>query len=158
MVSRSQQMSPDPEEILHHAMDGGEALEMGGRFETPHLAFALPRRLMREPCPVVGVLLRAVHDGRHHGSVGGRVAAQLVGDQPTGEPALFLQQRAEESHRGAPIPPRLDQDVQHIAIFVHRSPEVLLAAVQGHEEFIEVPGVPLGRQVWGPRRRRNVRA
>ena len=46
MVSRSQQMSPDPEEVLHDAMDGGDALEMGGRFEAPHLAFALPRRLM----------------------------------------------------------------------------------------------------------------
>ena len=41
-MSRSQEMSPDPEEILHHAMDGGEALQMGGRFEAPHLAFAPP--------------------------------------------------------------------------------------------------------------------
>ena len=46
MVSCSQEMAPDPEEILHDAMDGGEALEMGGRFEAPHLAFSLPRRLM----------------------------------------------------------------------------------------------------------------
>ena len=81
-----------------------------------------------------------MHDGRHHGAVGGRVAAQLVGDQPAGELALFLQQRAEESHRGALIPSRLDEDVQRIA---HNSPEVLLAALQGREEFIEVPGVPL---------------
>ena len=28
MVSCSQKMSPDPEEILHHAMDRGEGLQM----------------------------------------------------------------------------------------------------------------------------------
>ena len=47
VVNRPQQMSADPEEILHHAVDGREALEMGGRLEVAHLALALSRRLVR---------------------------------------------------------------------------------------------------------------
>jgi len=34
-------MAPDPEEILHHAVDRGEPLEMSDRLEAAHLAFRL---------------------------------------------------------------------------------------------------------------------
>ena len=105
MVRRAEEMSADAEEILHHAMDGGEALQMRGGLETAHLALALPCRLMRDLSPVVGVLLRAMRNGRHHGSVGGGVAAELVGDQPAGETSPFLQDLAKEAHRGAAISP-----------------------------------------------------
>jgi len=37
-------MSAHPEEILHHAVDRREALQMDGRLETPHLALTLSRR------------------------------------------------------------------------------------------------------------------
>jgi len=43
-MDRPQQMSADPEEILHHAMDRREALEMPGRLEAAHLPFALAGR------------------------------------------------------------------------------------------------------------------
>jgi hypothetical protein len=39
MMSGPQQMAPDPEEILHHAVDRGEPLEMSDRLEAAHLAF-----------------------------------------------------------------------------------------------------------------------
>ncbi|MDE0830441.1 MAG: hypothetical protein OSB03_14675 [Vicinamibacterales bacterium] len=41
MMSGPQQMAPDPEEILHHAVDRGEPLEMSDRLEAAHLAFTL---------------------------------------------------------------------------------------------------------------------
>jgi hypothetical protein len=47
-------------------MDGREALKMGGRFESPHLAFALPGRLMRDLDSVVRTPIAAVDHGRHH--------------------------------------------------------------------------------------------
>ena len=48
---------------------------------------------------------------------------------------------AKESHGGAPIPPRLHQDVENVAVLVHRAPHILLATVEGDEHFIEIPGV-----------------
>ena len=41
---------------------------------SSHLAFPLACRLMRDLCPIVVVLPRAVHDGRHRGTVGSGVA------------------------------------------------------------------------------------
>ena len=40
----SQKMAPDAEQVLDHAVGSGDALQMGSRFEAPHLP--LPRRLM----------------------------------------------------------------------------------------------------------------
>ena len=118
----SQPMAPDSEQILDHAVGRGEALQMGSRFEAAHLALPLPGRLMRYLGPVVRILIGAVNDGRH-------------------ETALFLQQLAKESHRGEPIPSRLDQDVEHVAVFFEGSPQVLLATIDRHEPLIEMPGV-----------------
>ena len=41
-----------------------------------------------------------------------RIAAQLVGDEPAGETALFLEQFPKESDSGTPVPSRLDEDVE----------------------------------------------
>ena len=149
----SQQMAPDSEQILDHAVGRGEALQMGSRFKAARLALQLPGRLMRDLGPVVRILIGAVNDGRHDRPVSRRVAAQIVGDQPAGGDSLakeshrgapiplFLQQLAKESHRGAPIPSRLDQDLEHVAVLVDCSPQVLLATVEGDEYLIEIPRV-----------------
>ena len=36
-----QEMAPDPEEILHNAVDRGEPLEMSDRLEAAHVASTL---------------------------------------------------------------------------------------------------------------------
>ena len=41
VMSSPQQMAPDPEEILHNAVDRSEPLEMSDRLEATHLAFTL---------------------------------------------------------------------------------------------------------------------
>jgi len=38
--------APDPEQILHNAVDRSEALEMSDRLEAAHLAFTLSRAFM----------------------------------------------------------------------------------------------------------------
>ncbi len=80
VVSRPQQMSADPEEILHEPMYRREALHMGGRLEAPHLPFALARRLMGDFGSVVRVLVRGVDHRRHHGPMSRRITTQLVRD------------------------------------------------------------------------------
>ena len=41
----SQQMAPDSEQILDHAVGRGEALQMGSRFKAARLALQLPGRM-----------------------------------------------------------------------------------------------------------------
>ena len=101
------------EQIPDDAVRRREPLHVRGRLERPHLARPLARRL----------------------------AAELVSDQPSGNTALALQQLSKEPGHGAPIPPRLHQDIEHVAVLVHRAPHILLAAVEHHKQLVEVPRV-----------------
>ena len=90
---------------------------------------------------VVRIAVRAVGYRWHHPSVRGRIAPQLIRDQAARETALPLQQLPEEPDGGAPISPRLHQDVEEVAVLVHRSPQVLLATGECDEDLIEIPGI-----------------
>ena len=75
VVDGPEQMSAHAEEILHYAVHGHEKLHVGSRLEAPHLALALPGRLVGDFRPIVRVLVRAVDHRRHHGTQRRRVAA-----------------------------------------------------------------------------------
>ena len=143
MVGGPEQVAADPEEILHDAVHRREPLELPGGLEAAHLPFALSCRFVRDLGSVVGVRVRALDDRGHHRAAGGSKAGQLVGDQPSRGTALPLQQRAEEADGRAAIPPRLDEDVDHVAVFVHGPPQVLLPAPNPDEHLVQIPGVTL---------------
>ena len=134
-------MSTDSEEMQDEAVNGREALQVGGGLASTHLLLTLPRRLVGHFGSVVRIAVRAVDHRRHHGPTGRRVAAQLVGDQPPRRPALALQRFAKEPHRRPPIAPRLHEDVEHVAVLVDRPPESLLPPLDVHEQLIEMPRV-----------------
>ena len=81
IVRGTQQMTPDPKQIADDAVDRKEALRLGGGFEPSHLAFPLACRLVGDFGSVVLVAGGAVRDLWHHDSMGGRLAAQLIGDE-----------------------------------------------------------------------------
>ena len=96
---------------------------------------------MRDFGSIVGVSLHGVsHDaeGRPNGS---GVAPQLIGDDPLRFGTLAAQQPSKESLCGALIPMRLDQDVDHVTILIHGTPQILLLAVDSNEDLVKVPMV-----------------
>ena len=141
MVSRSQEVSTDSEQILHDTVNRRELLELSGRLETPHLALTLSGRLMGDLRAVIRILIGAVKHRRHHRATGGRVTAQLVGDQASRHVPLVLQQLAKEAHRGVPISSRLHEDVEDVTGLIHGAPQVLLATLDRDEHLVEMPGV-----------------
>src|SRR5713101_6396829 len=116
-----------------------KSLCVSGGFEPPHLSLALAGRLMRDFGSIVLVLLRAVNDRGHHEAVGRRVAAKLVGDQTLWRTALPFQQLTEEAFGRTPIAPGLDEEVDHVAVLVDGPPEILLATLDIHEQFVQGP-------------------
>ena len=54
---------------------------------------------------------------------------------------MTLQHFAKESLGSSLVPAFSDQDIQHIAILIHCSPQVELYSLNLHEEFIHMPGV-----------------
>ena len=141
VMTRLQQVSSDAEEVLDKSMNGQESLGLTRRFEPSHLPFTLPRRLVRDLGPIVLVLVGAVDDGWHDLAVSGAVASQLVGDEPPGWPALPLQQLTKEAFSGSPIASRLDEDIDDVAILVHRTPEILPLTLDGYKHLVQVPRI-----------------
>jgi hypothetical protein len=69
------------------------------------------------------------------------VALQPVSDQPTWLVSEAREQALEEPLGGTPVPPILNQDVQHHAMLIYRAPEIMQHAVDAQKHLIEVPGV-----------------
>ena len=141
VMTRLQRVSSDAEEVLDKSMNGQESLGLTRRFEPSHLPFTLPRRLVRDLGSIVLVLVGAVDDGWHDLAVSGAVASQLVGDEPPGWPALPLQQLTKEAFSGSPIASRLDEDIDDVAILVHRTPEILPLTLDGYKHLVQVPRI-----------------
>ena len=119
MVHGPQHMPSDTKEVQHDAVHRREPLQLGGRLEALHLAFRW-RVILRYLGAIIRILTRPMDHRRHHRAARGRVTAELVGEQPARDAALALQQFSEEPGGGAPIPSRLDQGVEDVAVLVDR--------------------------------------
>ena len=69
------------------------------------------------------------------------ITPQLIRHQTIRPQSLTLQQLSKESLGGAAISPRLNQNVDDIAVLIDRSPQVLLLTLNLHEHFIQIPEV-----------------
>jgi hypothetical protein len=55
--------------------------------------------------------------------------------------SLAAQQSSEESFGSALIAVRLNQDIDHVAVWIHGTPEILLLAVDSNENLLQVPHI-----------------
>jgi hypothetical protein len=55
--------------------------------------------------------------------------------------SLAAQQSSKESFGSALIAMRLNQDVDHVALWIHGTPEILLLAVNSNENLVQVPHI-----------------
>ncbi len=78
---------------------------------------------------------------RHNDSLRRTVTSQLVGDQSPGRTTLAFEQLAKEAPRRSPITACLHQDVDHVAVLIHRTPQILPLAADGDEDLVEMPSI-----------------
>jgi len=82
-----------------------------------------------------------VDDRRHDDPVRGATAPEAVGDKAVRDTATPREQLAKEPRGGVAIPAGLEQEVDDLAVLVDSPPEILTLTVNGHEEFVQMPGV-----------------
>jgi hypothetical protein len=131
----------DSEKILDDTVDGQESLGMAGRFESAHLPLSLAVRLMRDFGAIVGVASSVMINGRQEGSKRSSIAFEFVGDDSKRLFPLAAHQSLKEPLGGALIPAWLNQDVDHVTVLIHGAPEILVLAVDSHEDFVQVPDI-----------------
>src|SRR3954468_21229294 len=111
------------------------------RLEALHLAFSAPRWPVRVFRSVVQISTGPVLYLRQDLAARSPIAAQAIGDDALRLVLEPREQALEEALGGGGIPAVLDQDVEHDAVLVHRTPEIVQLAVDLQKHLIQVPGV-----------------
>src|SRR5260370_41986162 len=71
--------------------------------------------------------------------LGSTIRSQLVGHDHLGREALLLQQYAHELNGCSLVASSLHEQVENLALAVHRSPEPELLAADHHGHLVEMP-------------------
>ncbi len=97
--------------------------------------------LVRDFRPVVFILAGSMGNGWEDLSVRSRIASKLVGNELPGWALLVFQHLAKEAFGGSLVSTACDQDIEDIAVLVHRSPKIMTFAADHDEHFVHVPDV-----------------
>ncbi len=68
------------------------------------------------------------------------IRAQVIRDELVWDKAIFLQKLAHQFERRPLVPPGLDQNVEHLTLGIHGTPEVDQAPIDLEIDLIEMPG------------------
>jgi hypothetical protein len=79
----------------------------------------------------------AAEDTSHSGGV----ASQFVSNDLQGFGTLATQESSKESLCRTLITMRLDQNVDHVAVLIHGTPEILFLAIDSNKNLIQIPVV-----------------
>ena len=140
-MHRPQPVPTQSKEILNDAVNIQESLCLVGRFKASHLPFPLSRRLMRYRGPIVRVLACVIEHQWHYGSMCHTVATELVGNESKRLLSLTLHELPQESPRRTSVPTGLYENIDDIAILIHRAPEILTLTVNRDKDFVQEPGI-----------------
>ena len=124
--------------MIHGALGGENALGMAGRFEPAPLSLSLSGGLMGEFGAVVQPLVLAMLDAGDQCLASRFVALEWVGDDDPRHVAQPLEAVAEKALGGALVAARLNPDVQHITVLIHRSPQVIALAIDAEINLIQM--------------------
>jgi len=127
-------VSTRTEVTVDEGVSGEEVLGLLGRFEPLHLLLSSSRRSMRVLGRVVQVSALSVLNAGKQLTLSDTIAPQLVGHDPPWYILQALQKPLEEALRGVGIAPGLNEDVEHDAILIHGTPEIVLHAPDANEE------------------------
>ena len=90
--------------------------------------------------------MRPMFNGRHHIPLCRSIRAQLVGDDPLGWSALFLQQSDQQSLGGLRVATRPDDFIENIRVVINGAPEPVFPTTNGNHRLVQMPDV-LARQL-----------
>ena len=133
---------PARSEVLSNwPIRGEEALHVPGGLEPLHASLPLTCGLMRVLGAIIEVAVLAVLHPREDLPLRSPVAFELVGDEHARHVLAPFEELAEEFLRSFLIPPPLHQDIEHGAVLIHRSPEIVPLLVDCDEYLIQMPFV-----------------
>ncbi len=127
------------------AISRKKTLRMTCRFEFPHFLLAQSGGLVRVLGSIVQSFVLAMLHTRQNLPFSRSITLQLIGDDHAWHIHESFEQLAEKSFRCFFVASALHQDIQHVAILIHGSPEVMLLASNREHHLIHIPLVATTR-------------
>ena len=112
-----------------------------GGFEAPHFFLAQSRGLMGFFCSVVQSFVLPMLHPRQDLTFGRPITPELIGDDHSRHIVQPFEKFAEKSLGGLFVPSALHQDIKHVAILIHGSPEEVFLATYAEDDLVQVPFV-----------------
>ena len=122
-------------------MDIQESPGLPRRFESTHAPLSHSRRLMGKLGPVVGIPGRSVNRIRDQLTVCDPVAAQLVRHDLPGLATVLIWQSLKKTPCCPAVSSCLKKHIDHCAVLIHRTPEIVLPPANLHEDLINEEGI-----------------
>lgn len=134
-------MPSEAEEIVEWAMGRKNPLYLPWGFEPAHLVFSVARRLMRDCRSVVETAVLAVSDVRQELSAGSAITAKTIGHNQTGSVVQAFQQLAKKACGRTLIPMLLNENIKHVTVLVHCTPEIVTLPLNRDKDLVEAPRI-----------------
>jgi hypothetical protein len=133
---------PSWAEVLGDGTIGREGpLRVSGGLDSPHPPLPLAGRLTGVLRTVVQRPVLPMLDAGQDLPLGRAITFKPVRHDHTRDIRESLEQLAEKLLGGLLVPPTLHLHIKHVAILIHRPPEIMTPTTNGEEHFIQVPRV-----------------
>jgi hypothetical protein len=139
-ISQGRKPMPVRAEVLGDGTIGRqELLGVSRRLKPLHAPLPLAGGLMGVFRTVVQIAVLPMLDTGQEFPLRCAIAFELVGDDHPWYVSQALEQLPEELRGGMLVSPTLDQDIEGMAVLIHRPPEVVSLATDREEHLVEVP-------------------
>ena len=132
-------MAAELEVVVDRSVSGEELLRMPSRFEPPHVAFMPSGRLVRHLAAIVEIPALTVFDARQDLAFGGTIGSELILHEYSRCIPQTLQQLAKEALGCLRIAAILNQYIEHVAVLINGSSEVVQFASDADENLVQKP-------------------
>jgi hypothetical protein len=127
------------------AISREKALRVFCWFECPHLLLSQEQRLMRILCTIVEAFVLSMLYSWQDFAFGSAITLQLLSNDHTGNVLESFEQLTEKALGGFLTAATLHKDIQHIAVLINGSPEVMLLAANREYHLVHMPFVATAR-------------
>jgi hypothetical protein len=124
---------------------GEEPLGVPWGLKPLHASLPLACRLVGIFRAVVQIAVLAMFHPRQDLALRGGIALQRIRDDHPRHVGQAFEQLAEELLRGLLVPATLDENVQHVAVLIHGTPQVMPDPINGEKHLVQVPFIPWPR-------------
>ena len=118
-------VAPRLEVLGNRSVRGEKALRVSWRLEPLHAPLPLARRLVGVLRSIIQVAVLSMFDTGQYLAHRSTIAPQLIRDDDSRDVCQSLEQLAEELLGRVRVSPALHQNIEHVPLLVHRTPEIM---------------------------------